>query len=208
MEFYDPVACLIGPQTGTLGNRTGRYEKRLADLGGLYRDTAAFAGAVAHEGDRVVYTVEEFRPTEASGDLIFGMTHMEPGMIGDEFFMTRGHIHRAGNRPEIYQGISGEGLMLLESPDGEIRIVEVAPLSVCYVPPFWIHRSVNTGAAPLVMFFCYPSDSGQDYEIIARAGGMRSRIHASANGGWEQRENDLYNPRSPEAVAAVMATAI
>ncbi|MBP7002752.1 MAG: glucose-6-phosphate isomerase [Amaricoccus sp.] len=197
----------MGPLTGALGNSTGRYEKRLADLGGLYRDEAAFERAVAAEGDRIVYAVEEFRPTETPGDLIFGVTHMEPGRIGDEYFMTRGHIHRVANRPEIYQGMSGEGLMLMESPEGETRIVEITPQTVCYVPPFWIHRSVNTGAEPFVMFFCYPSDSGQDYEIIARSAGMRSRIVAGEGGGWVARENDLYRPRSTDEVAAVMATA-
>jgi len=44
---------------------------------------------------------------------------MEPGRIGNEFFMTRGHIHAKGNRPETYYGESGKGLMLLESPEGQ-----------------------------------------------------------------------------------------
>ena len=207
MKLYDPATCQIGSLTGALGNRTGRYEKRLADLGGLYRDEAAFKRAVATEVDRIVYAVEEFRPTEAPGDLIFGVTHMEPGRIGDEYFMTRGHIHRVANRPEIYQGMSGKGLMLMESPEGETRIVEIVPQTVCYVPPFWIHRSVNTGTEPFVTFFCYPSDSGQDYEIISRSGGMRSRIVAGEGGGWATRENDLYRPRSTDEVATVTATA-
>ena len=76
----------------------------------------------------------------------------------------------------------GEGVMLLESPEGETRVLEVFPRQMIYVPPFWIHRSVNTGAAPLVMSFCYPSDSGQDYSIIERSGGMASRIVADGSG--------------------------
>ncbi len=207
LELFKPTACRIGLPDGTLGNRTGRYEKRLADLDGLYRDEAAFAQAVAEGGERIVYAVEEFRPTEAAGDLIFGVTRMQPGLIGDEYFMTRGHIHKLANRPEIYQGMSGQGLMLMESPAGETRIVEVGPQTVCYVPPFWIHRSVNTGAEPFVMFFCYPSDSGQDYEIIAKSGGMRSRVHADGKGGWVARDNDLYRPRTTDEVAAVQSSA-
>eukprot|EP00752_Nemacystus_decipiens_P019106 g17162.t1 len=103
---------------------------------------------------------------------------MEPGRIGDEFFMTRGHIHATANRPETYYGETGEGLMLMESPDGQVTILEVRPKVLVYVPPMWIHRSVNTGDTPLVMSFCYPSDSGQDYEVIARSGGMAVRIVA------------------------------
>ena len=119
--------------------------------------------------------------------------------------MTRGHIHARANRPETYYGESGDGLMLMESPEGEIRILEIAPRVMVYVPPMWIHRSVNTGAGPLVMSFCYPSDSGQDYDIIARSGGMASRIVADGT-GWKAVPNAGYRPRSPEDIAAVLAT--
>ncbi|MBN9046812.1 MAG: glucose-6-phosphate isomerase [Rhizobiales bacterium] len=207
LKLSDPTTCFIDPVSGKLAHATGRYEKRLADLAGLYRDEKAFDALAARESDRVVYAVEEFRPTEATGDLIFGVTHMEPGAVSGEYFMTRGHIHKLGNRPEIYQGLSGEGLMLMESPQGETRIVEIRPHAVCYVPPFWIHRSVNTGSGPFVMFFCYPSDSGQDYEIIARSGGMRSRIFADGKGGWVERENDLYRPRTSQEIDAVAQSA-
>ncbi len=121
--------------------------------------------------------------------------------------MTRGHIHAIANRPEIYYGESGSGLMLLESPAGETRIVEIAPRVVCYVPPYWIHRSVNVGSDDLVMTFAYPADSGQDYDIIARSGGMAQRIVRGADAGWVSTPNQAYRTRSAEDVARVLATA-
>ena len=48
--------------------------------------------------------------------MIIGVTRMEPGKVGDEYYMTRGHIHARPNRPEMYYGESGVGVMLLESP--------------------------------------------------------------------------------------------
>ena len=86
----------------------------------------------------------------------------------------------------MYYGESGRGLMLLESPEGEIRTVEIGPRALCYVPPYWIHRSVNTGPDELVMTFAYPADSGQDYAIIEEAGGMKSRVvdDGKAAGCW------------------------
>ena len=81
---------------------------------------------------------------------------MQPGRIGDEYYLTRGHIHATGNRPEIYYGEAGQGLMLMESPEGETRIVEISPRVMCYVPPFWIHRAINVGQDALVMTFMYP----------------------------------------------------
>lgn len=204
-QLFDPVGCVVDLNAGALSNATGRYEKRLADLRGLYAEATAFEALLAEWGDRVVYDVSEFRPTEASGDLIFGITRMSPGKVGSEYFLTRGHIHRNADRPEIYYGQKGRGLMLMESPEGQTRMVAIEPLTVCYVPPFWIHRSVNTGNEDLVMLFCYPADSGQDYGIIDRSGGMRSRIVDDGIGGWTEMPNPHWRPREPAAIAALYA---
>lgn len=204
--YQTPSAHRIDPATGEMGGATGRYEKRLADLAGIYADSAAFDHAAAIDPDAVVYRVYEARPQQDRGDLIFGTTWMRPGRIGQEFYMTRGHIHARGNRPETYRGETGTGLMLMESPEGETRILEVVPGVLVYVPPMWIHRSVNTGAGALVMSFCYPSDSGQDYEIIARSGGMATRI-VTDGAGWKAVDNAAYRPRSADEIARVLATA-
>jgi glucose-6-phosphate isomerase len=203
--LQEPTSHRLDPASGALSGATGRYEKRLRDLAGLYADAGAFEAAVAREGERVVYHVHEVRPAANHGDLIFGTTFMEPGRVGDEFFMTRGHIHARANRPETYTGESGEGVMLLESPDGEARVLALAPRVTVYVPPLWIHRSVNTGARPLVMSFCYPADSGQDYEVIARSGGMAVRVVADGD-GWRAVPNAGYRRRTPAEVAAILAT--
>lgn len=199
-----PSVHYLSPEQGTLSASTTRYEKRLSELAGLYADAAAYDAALG-SGDRVVYTVEDFRPSGASGDLCFGVTHMLPGRIGDEFFMTRGHIHAVANRPETYRGELGQGVMLMESPDGQVVTLQVTPGATVYVPPFWIHRSVNTGAEPLVMTFVYPADSGQDYGIIARSNGMRLRVVADG-GGWKTVENPRWHPRSEAEIAAIHAS--
>lgn len=206
MRYVEPSSHRVDPGDGELSGASGRYEKKLKDLEGLYADAAAFAAAVGLQGENVVYQVTDQRPEAVQGDLIFGVTRMEPGRIGDEFYMTRGHIHARANRPETYVGEAGEGLMLLESPEGEVRIVEIGPRILCYVPPYWIHRSINIGAGPLVMSFCYPADAGQDYEVIARSGGMKSRIVADGN-GWRAVPNSGYRPRGGDEVAAILATA-
>lgn len=206
MQYVEPASYRIEADDGRLSGAAGRYEKRLKDLEGLYADATAFTAAVERQGEGIVYSVTDQRPEAAQGDLIFGVTRMEPGRIGDEFFMTRGHIHALANRPETYVGEAGEGVMLMESPDGEVRIVEIAPRTLCYVPPFWIHRSVNVGSDALVMSFCYPADAGQDYAVIERSGGMRSRIVAGT-GGWREVPNQSYRPRNSAEIAAILATA-
>jgi len=161
-----PTSHLVSPAAGTLENAGRTYRKKLSDLVGLYADEAAFDAAAALDGDRIVYQVQDRAPAQSKGDLIFGITQMQPGRIGDEYFLTRGHIHATGNRPEIYYGEAGQGLMLMESPEGETRIIEIQPRVMCYVPPFWIHRAINVGQDALVMTFMYPSDSGQDYGVM------------------------------------------
>lgn len=200
-----PSVHTIDPTTGALTAHTGRYQKYLSDLDGIYGDASAFKSALQESAKRIVYTVEDVRPAASAGDLIFGTTFMEPGRIGDEFFMTRGHIHATANRPETYYGESGEGLMLMEAPDGEVSILEIRPKIMVYVPPLWIHRSVNTGTTPLVMSFCYPVDSGQDYEVIARSGGMAVRIVADGD-GWTSVPNPTYRPRTQSEIDAILAT--
>ena len=206
MKLAEPMRCCIDVKAGLLSGKSGRYEKRLSDLAGLYADTVAF-DTLLHGGDPIVYSVEDLRPSTASGDMIFGVTRMIPGRVGEEYFLTRGHIHAAANRPEIYYGESGTGLMLLESPRGETRIVEIGARVVCYVPPYWIHRSINVGADDLVMTFVYPADSGQDYDIIARAGGMAQRVLCTADGGWQAVANPKYRARTADDVARVLASA-
>jgi len=203
--YREPTSHAIDAVTGEMGAATGRYQKRLADLAGIYLDSQAFDEAAADDVSGVVYTVNEMRPDQQRGDVIFGTTFMEPGRIGAEFYMTRGHIHATANRPEVYYGESGEGLLLMESPEGETRILPLEPRVAVYVPPMWIHRSVNVGAAPLVMSFFYPGDSGQDYDIIARSGGMATRIMADGD-GWKAVPNPTYRPRTTEEIARVHAT--
>jgi glucose-6-phosphate isomerase, archaeal len=199
----EPVACLVDPVAGRMSGHTGRYEKRLSDLTGVYENADAHEALVKSLNDPVVYSVEDFRPGAHAGDLNYGVTRMNPGRVDREFFLTRGHIHAKADRPEIYYGQSGHGLLQLESPQGETRIVEITAQTICYVPPYWIHRSINIGATDLVMVFAYPSDSGQDYNIIEKSNGMRHRVMSSGN-GWELVDNACYNPRTGEEVAVLM----
>ncbi|BCJ63654.1 glucose-6-phosphate isomerase family protein [Polymorphospora rubra] len=188
-----PGPALVIKPEGMTG-RTGRYEKRLSDLDGLFADAEAFAARLATEADRVIYHVDEFRPSGAAGDLITGISTLSAGRVGAEFHMTRGHIHAQHDRTEIYHCLSGHGLMLMETLDGQTVVTELRPGVVAYVPPVHIHRSVNLGDEDLVTLFCYPADAGQDYGIIARSGGMRHRAVADGT-GWRLEENSGYVPR-------------
>ncbi|MDR5741192.1 MULTISPECIES: glucose-6-phosphate isomerase [unclassified Caballeronia] len=204
-NWPEPRAFNVDLSSGLMEGTGTRYQKRLKDLQGLYADAEAFAALVATHGDDIVYDVTDHRPSDAPGDLITGVTRMTPGKVGDEFFMTRGHIHANIDRPELYFGLKGRGLMLMESPDGDTRIVDIAAHTVCYVPPRWIHRSVNLGADDFVMLFCYPADAGQDYAIIERANGMKLRIVDDGDGGYRSETNPAYVARDEAQIAELLA---
>ncbi len=134
--------------------------RRLTDMQGYYADQAAFAQAVA-AGDPITYTV-------ASGALHFGIGRIEPGRVGAEYFMTKGHLHAWRPAAEYYIGLRGQGVMLLEDEDDtQASMVPLTPDSAVYVPGHTAHRTINTGDEPLTYLGIYPAQAGHDYGVIA-----------------------------------------
>ena len=164
-----PIGVAIDPKTGAVSPQTGRYTKRSGELKGLYQDDAALDAL----GNQLAYEVIEFRPE--SGDVCFGTTIMEPGKVGEEYFMTRGHFHVRRDMGEVYYTQSGHGVLLLESRDGETRLVDMNPGVCAFIPPDWGHRSINTGSEKLVfVWVCNPA-AGHEYSQFG-AKGMRSLL--------------------------------
>lgn len=60
--------------------------------------------------------------------------------------------------------------MMMKTTDGQCRYEEFAPGRMVYVPPYWGHRSINTGDEPLISFCVYPGDAGHNYGDIEREG--------------------------------------
>ena len=175
---------------GVMDGATSSYEKRLGDMAGVYRDDEAYRRALAERGaDFLVYRVEEHRNATGAGALIIGTSTLQPGRYGDEFAVTRGHLHAKADRAELYYCLSGAGVMLLETLDGRSEAFPLRAGQAVHVPGHWVHRSVNVGDEPFVTLFCYGADAGQDYELIARAGGMSSLVVADGTGAWSTRPN-------------------
>ncbi len=129
----------------------------------------------------LVYSVEWAQPTppDTEGGLFWGATVIEPGRVGDEYFMTRGHFHAKRDRGEYYTTAHGTGLLLLMNEDRSGRSEQMAPGSLHYVPGHTAHRVVNTGEVPLIFWACWPSDAGHDYRTIQRDG-FSHRVVAAA----------------------------
>ncbi len=157
----------FNPATGEIpGAAISR--RHLSDLSGCYSDTAAYQAAVA-SGNALVYSVAAVEPADGDGDLHYGVGLIMPGRIGREYFMTRGHQHAWRAAAELYFGLSGEGVMLLEDEaTGECRLAPLRPHHAIYVPGHTAHRTINTGHAPLTYLGVYPAKAGHDYAAISK----------------------------------------
>ena len=144
--------------------------RRLSSMKGQYHDQAAYLAMLA-QGDPLLYEVYYVERPEIAGELITGLSIVHPGKVGDEYFMTKGHFHAVLETAEIYHTLRGEGLMLLESPEGDWAAEALRPGYVLYIPPRWAHRSINTGAEQdLVTYFVFPGHAGHDYGTIEKHG--------------------------------------
>ena len=172
-----PAGVTIDGLAGAVQPETGRYVKRLSELRGLFADADAVDRMVAAEHDPLVYEVVEYK--QAGSDLFFGTTTMAPGQVGGEYFMTRGHFHQRRDMGEVYYTQSGSGILVLESREGQVETVAMAPGVCAFIPPDWAHRSVNTGVGKLVFVWVCNAEAGHDYaEILSR--GMRKRVMCRA----------------------------
>lgn len=127
--------------------------------------------AMLKEDDVDVYEVYEITRPEEAGELITGLSVVHPGKVGEEYFMTKGHFHTVLATAEVYYCLKGEGVMVMETPEGEWAAESLQPGQFLYVPPRWAHRSVNTCSdEDLVTFFIYPVNAGHDYGSIEKHG--------------------------------------
>ena len=153
--------------------------RRLSSMKGQYLDQQAYQKMLSHT-DRVLYEVYELKRPEIAGELLHGISIVHPGKVGQEFFMTKGHFHTLLETAEVYNCLKGQGVMVMETPEGDWAVEELYPSRVLYVPPCWAHRSVNTSRIDdLVTFFVYPGNSGHDYGTIEQQGFRKLVIEES-----------------------------
>lgn len=167
MLDLDQLLSRYNPATGELAGAkpTERY---LADLRGCFADPAAYEAVLAADNP-LLYRVASVEPAAGEGDLHYGVGCIMPGKIGDEYYLTKGHLHAWRPAAEFYFGLAGEGVMLLEDEaTGESRVVPLRPHQAVYVPGHTAHRTMNTGTVPLTYLGVYPARAGHDYGAIAQ----------------------------------------
>lgn len=143
--------------------------KTIGDLKHIFHDRSALA---CMEANREVYRVRRWAPVQpgTEGGLFWGVTILQTGKVGDEFFMTHGHFHANRTRAEYYGTVSGTG-MIIQMDAGRRTWGEATTAgSLHYIRGENAHRIANTGNTPLVVWACWPSDAGYEYGTIAERG--------------------------------------
>ena len=149
---------IIRAEDVILNTYDNHIKRSLSAMRNQYHDEQAYE-ALLNQQDYVLYEVYEVKRPEIAGELLQGISIVHPGKVGDEFFMTKGHFHSELDTAEVYYCLQGEGLMVMETPEGEWAVEKLIPEKVLYVPPRWAHRSVNTSRnEDLVTFFVYPGN--------------------------------------------------
>jgi len=151
--------------------------RRLSDLADGFADQDEVRRLASE--NPLIYEFIDLRAGLPESRMHFGLTVLQPGRLGGEYYMTKGHFHaRQQDGDELYWGVSGQGLLLLQSREGEDRAMELVPGRLLYTPLAWAHRTANTGDEPLVFVSVWPSQTAYDYEEITRRGGFPRRAVA------------------------------
>jgi glucose-6-phosphate isomerase len=165
-----PFAFTLPLPAGVPSQYDRHVMRTLTSLNGQFYDEQAYNEQLA-SGDALIYEVYEFKRPEVAGELLFGVSVVHPGKVGNEFYMTKGHYHTVIETAEIYYCLKGEGIMVMEIPEGKTAIEAMTPGKVIYVAPRWAHRSICTSRQEdLVFFFVYPGNAGHDYGTIEKQG--------------------------------------
>ena len=164
-----PISVQFDFATGTFDPVQIRDDRKLSNLQMMFHDKAAIKHLL-HAGDPLVYEIW-YHPFETSkSDMALGVTRLLPGKVGDEYHMTKGHIHERDDQPEIYFCVQGQGYLLLQTIDGEFRAEPWSAGTISHIPPMWAHRVVNTGDYMLVFVASYHLSAGHDYAPIIEKG--------------------------------------
>ena len=173
--IMNPFGVNIDLIEGVMDQPDRHLVRQASVMRGYYADAAALERLIAEHGDPLHYETFEKDVPEQYGQLCFCISQLQPGRVGDEFFMTKGHYHTVAETAEVYLCIRGQGYMLMKAPpDAQRQSRCVAePMQrnrLVYVPPYWAHRSINTGAEPLISLCIYPAEAGHNYGDIETEG--------------------------------------
>src|SRR5437870_988246 len=95
--LIDPFSVQLDLVKGLMQNAKTNLVRRASDMRGYYADPAALEQLITQQADPTHYEVAEVPVPHERGHLMFCMSTLYPGVVGDEYFMTKGHYHSMVN---------------------------------------------------------------------------------------------------------------
>jgi len=164
-----PISVQFDFERGEFAPFQNKVERNVSDVEMMYADRQAVKD-LTEKDDPMIYEIFYYGFTTSMSDMALGVTRIQPGTIGGEYYMTKGHFHEAEDEPEIYFCVKGKGYLLLETRDGEFQAERWTRGTISHIPPMWAHRVVNTGDDPLVFVASYHLSAGHEYEPVINKG--------------------------------------
>ena len=112
-HISNPQPTFVDWSSGVItGEGVEESVKTLGQLPGMFHDEASWRRMPP---ETEVYRVRFWKPVPdgTSGGLFWGATIVQPGQVGDEYFMTHGHFHAIRDRAEYYATVRGTGALLM-----------------------------------------------------------------------------------------------
>lgn len=168
MDYFKPFNSYIELEKMKLDPEGNSVIRKLSDMVDVFQDKEAVKEALKE--NPLIYKFYNVQIPEEKGHLQHCISIIFPGKIGNEYYMTKGHFHKIKDTAEIYLTLKGRGKLVMQTPDQESKVLEMKEGSISYIPPYWAHRTVNSGDKPLIFFGVYRGDGGHNYGIIEKKG--------------------------------------
>lgn len=94
--------------------------------------------------------------------VMFGLTVLNSGSIGREYYMTKGHKHKK-KYSEVYILLEGKGSLILQNK--KIKIQKLKKGKKVVIPATTSHRLVNTGKTKMEVLTIYNEKAGHNYKV-------------------------------------------
>jgi glucose-6-phosphate isomerase len=163
-----PTTVQLDIQTGVFEPCLDLSQRRLNDLAMMFYDQQAVQAQL--KDNPLIYEIRYYPFVTSNSDMALGVTSILPGVVGDEYYMTKGHFHTRPDQPEIYYCVKGHGYLLMESWEGDFRTAAWEPGVITHIPPQYAHRVVNTGDELLVFVASFHLSAGHNYEPVIQHG--------------------------------------
>lgn len=144
-----------------------RYDKkvvrRLKDMTSFFSDEEAVQRLL--KKNPLIYVVYE----KQEGPVSYSLTVMEPGRVGKEFYMTKGHCHKVSS-PELIHVTDGKGVLIIQDKNGGAKKIKLKKGIIYIIPKDFAHRVVNHGNKKLSFVCVYMTKAGHDYKLVEKEG--------------------------------------